>query len=296
MERRIFLRNTLLATAAAGVAERLPAQTKPTGPVVVQVSGESPYEITKRAIAELGGMNRFITRQDVVMVKPNIGWNRNVEQAACTNPEVVRAVVELVLAAGAKKVIVMDNTCHQAKDTYIQSGIAEAARKAGAEIRYTDENRLITRNFKGESVKDWPVFKDFIEVDKFINVPVLKHHGSAGITIGMKNLYGILGGNRGKLHRDMGIGIADLTAGFKCHLTVVDAYRILRRNGPVGGRLSDVEVKKTVFASPQIVEVDAVAAAFFGAVPQEVEYLQVAGERNLGRIDPKVINPRVLTI
>lgn len=252
---------------------------------VIQVTGASPYEITQRAVAELGGMKRFIARGDVVMVKPNIGWNRTTEQAACTNPEVLRAVIELAFAAGAKKVVVMDNTCHKAEDCYQRSGIETMARQAGAEIRFSDENRLVVHDFKGEFLGKWPVYRDHLEVDKFINVPILKHHGSSGLTIAMKNLFGILGGNRGKLHRDMGENIADLANSFRCHLVVVDAWRVLTRNGPVGGRLSDVEERRTVIASPQIMHADVAAAALFGRDARQIEFLQAAHARKMGEID-----------
>ncbi len=230
-------------------------------------------------------MGKIVSRGDVVMVKPNIGWNRTVEQAACTNPEVLRAVIELAFDAGAKKVIVMDNTCHKAEDCYQRSGIEAMASKAGAEVRYSDENRLVVHDFKGEVLGKWPVFRDHLEVDKFINVPILKHHGSSGLTIAMKNLYGILGGNRGKLHRDMGENIADLANGFRSHLVVVDAFRVLVRNGPVGGRLSDVELRQTVIASTQIMHADVAAAVLFGRDAREVEYLQAAFARKMGEID-----------
>jgi uncharacterized protein (DUF362 family) len=280
-----------------------PARNGPTGPFrpaatgqVIQVKGESPYEITRRALAELGGMEKVVSRGDEVMVKPNIGWNRTVEQAACTNPEVLRAVIELAFAAGAKKVVVMDNTCHKAEDCYQRSGIADAARKAGAEIRFCDENRLVVHDFKGEVLGKWPVFRDFLETDKFINVPVLKHHGSSGLTIAMKNLFGILGGNRGKLHRDMGENIADLANGFRSHLVVVDAFRILVRNGPVGGRLSDVELRQTVIASTSIMHADVAAAALFGRDAREVEFLQAAYARKMGEIEIAKVPLKTLSI
>jgi uncharacterized protein (DUF362 family) len=268
----------------------------PKGDLVVKIEGESPYEITKRAVKELGGMEKFISKQDIVMIKPNIGWNREIEQAACTNPEVVRAVVEMALNAGAKKVIVMDNPCHKAEDTYSRSGIKDAAQKAGAEVRFPDENRLVVHDFKGQRVTQWPVFKDFLDVDKLINVPILKHHGSAGLTIAMKNLYGILGGNRGKLHRDMGQGIADLAYGFKPILNIVDAYRILVRNGPIGGRVSDVELRKTVIASSNIMEADIVAVNVFGSTPEQYDFIRAAFERKMGQMDISKINLKAIKI
>lgn len=288
MKRREFVRNGILASSAlvlAGTALPGQAGAAPAPGEVVQVQGASPYDIAKKAVAELGGMKRFVARGDVVMVKPNIGWNRTVEQGACTHPEVVRAVVELALAAGAKKVLVMDNSCHKAEDSYQRSGIAAAARQAGAEVRFSDESRLVTHDFRGEFLGKWPVYRDHLEVDKFINVPVLKHHGSSGLTIAMKNLYGILGGNRGKLHRDMGENIADLAWGFRSHLVVVDAWRVLVRNGPIGGRLSDVEERRTVIASASVMHADVAAAALFGRDARQVEFLQAARERKMGEID-----------
>lgn len=290
MKRRDFLKKTTVMSSSLYLPGLFNMAQSPGSAPVVKVEGESAYEITKRAVKELGGMEKFISKQDIVMVKPNIAWNRTVEQAATTNPEVVRAVVEMAYNAGAKKVIVMDNSCHKPEDTYSRSGIAEAAKKAGAEVRYSDENRLVVHNFEGQQVKKWLVFKDFMDVDKFINVPILKHHGSAGLTIGMKNLYGILGGRRGKLHRNMGMGIADLANGFKTDLTIIDAYRVLKRNGPIGGRLSDVELKKTVIASSNIMEADVTAVNIFGTNPEQYSFIQAAFEKKMGQMDISKIN------
>jgi len=289
MKRRTFIRNGGLAVASAFCLPGLTRAEKKAGQVA-WVEGDSPYQITKKAIALLGGMAAFVSRQDLVMVKPNIAWNRTVEQAANTNPEVVRALVEMALEAGARKVIVMDNSTHRAVDAYKRSGIEETARRAGAEVRHVDENRLVSYDFKGESVKNWPLYRDFLEVDKFINVPILKHHGSSQLTIAMKNLFGIIGGNRGRLHRDLPICITDLANGFRSHLTVVDAYRVLMRNGPVGGRVSDVETRRTVIASANVMEADVAATQLFGLEPGEVTFLDIAHQRGMGEIDFSKLN------
>jgi len=292
MRRREFIKKSTIVSSSLYIPSLVTGQDSPGNSLVVKVEGESPYENTRKAIQALGGMEKFISKQDVVMIKPNIGWNRDVELAATTNPEVIKAIVEMVFNAGAKKVIIMDNTCHTAADTYKRSKIEETGKAAGAEVRFADENRLVVHDFKGVSLQRWPIFRDFLEVDKFINVPILKHHASAGITIGMKNLYGILGGRRGKLHRDMGQGIADLGYGFKTHLTVVDAYRILKRNGPIGGRLSDVELKKAVIASANILEADVVAIDVFepGSEAMRHPFIQAASEKKMGNTDIKNIN------
>ncbi len=296
MKRREFLKQTAVISSTLYLPGMLRPAGAAAGSPVIKVQGESPYQLTKRAVQELGGMNTIVSKQDVVMVKPNIGWKSTVEQGACTHPEVIRAVVEMVLNAGAKKVIVMDNSCHKAEDAYRVSGIADAAKKAGAEIRYADDNRLVVYDFKGSWVKKKGVYKDFLEVDKFINVPVLKHHGGSGLTIGMKNLYGIIGGNRGKLHRNMGKSIAELSTGFKTHLTIVDAYRVLMRNGPIGGRVSDVELKKTVLASTNIMEVDVAAVHVFGAEPERYDFIREAFALKAGQMDISKINLKTIKI
>jgi uncharacterized protein (DUF362 family) len=296
MKRRDFIKQSALVTTSVCFPGVFYTAVSPGSSGVVKVEGESPYAITKKAVETLGGMGKFVSKQDVVMVKPNIGWNRTVEQAVDTNPEVIKAIIEMVLDAGAKKVIVMDHTCHKPEDTYRRSGIEDVAKAAGAEIRFVDDQRLVIHDFKGESVTRWPVYKDFLDVDKFINVPILKHHGSAGLTIAMKNLYGILGGNRGKLHRNMGTSIADMAHGFKTTLNIVDAYRILKRNGPTGGRLSDVELKKTVIASANILEVDVVAVTVFGGEPMKYDFIQSAARRNMGQSDISKINLKTVKI
>ena len=297
MKRRDFVKTTLAASTALSLSPLIRGAGPAAAPkaTVFIGTGATPHATTKSVITAMGGMNRFVSKGDIVMLKPNIGWNRTVEQAACTNPEVLRALAELALDAGAKKVMIMDRPCHRPEDTYRRSGIEEMAKKLGLDIRHTDDNRLVMHDFKGQSLKEWPVFRDFLEVDKFINVPILKHHGSAKLTIGMKNLYGILGGRRGKLHRNMGGNIADLAHGFPSDLVVVDAWRILLRNGPVGGRLSDVKLTKTIIASANILEADAMAADLFGMVPDAVPFIHSAHELGMGRIDPKIIPVKRLT-
>ncbi len=295
MKRREFIKTSTIAAATTCISG-LPIFTAGGVDPVSKVTGESPYEIAKKGIELIGGMKKFISNQDIVMIKPNIGWNRKVEHAANTNPEVLRAVIEMVFDAGAKKVIVMDNSCHKSEDTYRRSGIKEAVEKSGAEIRFSDENRLVVHNFNGEKLKKWPVFRDHLEVDKFINVPILKHHSSAGLTIGMKNLYGIIGGRRGKLHRNMGENIADLAYGFKTDLTIVDAYRILKKNGPVGGRLSDVELKKTIICSKNIFEADVVAVDLFGKSIDEIDFIGAGFRRGMGQKEISKINLKTMKI
>ena len=285
MKRRDFIRDM----AAGGLALRFgpvvfAGQASAPAPALqlAAVEGESPYAITKEAVAMLGGMKRFVGKGDKVVIKPNIGWDRTPEMAACTNPEVVKALVELVLEAGAKKAIVIDNTTNQAKRCYVRSGIQEAVKQAGGDMLFVDDYRIKKMALKGAWIKEWEIVLDVVEADKIINVPIAKHHSLCRLTMGMKNWLGATGGARNQFHQGLDKAVVDLAAFFKPQLTVLDAYRILVRNGPQGGRISDTQLMKTVIAGTDPVAVDALGASFFGVAPRELPYLGFARERGLG--------------
>jgi uncharacterized protein (DUF362 family) len=281
MDRRDFIKDMALGSLLLKLAPGLIAQN-PGQPDLAFVQGNSPAAITKEAIALLGGLNRFVAKGDVVMVKPNIGWDRTPEMAACTNPEIIKTLVEMSLAAGAKKVVVMDNTTNQAQRCYIRSGIQEAAKAAGADVPFVNPRRVKKMAIKGEWLKEWEVIQDFVEADKIINVPIVKHHSLCRATLGMKNWLGAIGGSRNQLHQKLDQAMIDLAAFFKPTLTVLDAYRILIRNGPQGGRPSDTKLMKTVVAGVDYVAVDAMGASFLEIPPQELLYLRLGKEKGLG--------------
>lgn len=281
MKRREFLRDVAAGGLFLGLRPSLLAQSGGF-PQLVQVEGDSPGVITRAAIASLGGMKRFVTRGDRVVVKPNIGWDRTPELAACTNPEVIKTIVELCFEAGAKEVTVMDNTTNQAQRCYARSGIAEAAKSAGAKVPYVNPFRLKKMSLGGQWLKEWEVYTDFIEADKLINVPIAKHHSLSRLTLGMKNWLGAIGGSRNQLHQRLDEAMVDLAAFFQPELTILDAYRILLRNGPQGGRISDTRLQKSVVAGTDPVAVDTLGATFFGLQPRDLPYLEIARLRGLG--------------
>ncbi len=281
MKRRDFLKDIAVGSLIFHSSPWIFSQEK-TPPLLAVAEGESPSEITRTAVDILGGMNNFISRNDQVVVKPNIGWDRAPEQAACTNPQVVAAVVEMCLNAGAREVKVLDNTINPARRTYARSGIAKAAKEAGAKVVFPNPHRLKKIPLKGEWLKEWEIYTDFIETDKIINIPIAKTHSLSRLTLGMKNWLGAVGGNRGQLHQGLDQVMIDLSSFFKPVMTILDAYRILWRNGPQGGRLSDVQMGKTVVAGIDQVAVDAYGTTFFEIKPQELRYLQLAQERGLG--------------
>ncbi|MGZ8463857.1 MAG: DUF362 domain-containing protein [Candidatus Deferrimicrobiaceae bacterium] len=263
---------------------------------VAVASGASPSDNVRRAVDALGGIRTFISRGDVVVLKPNIGWDRTPEQAANTDPGVVIAVAELCLSAGAKEVRVFDRTCNEPRRCYASSGIQQAvetyARKhhAGDSLRvYHVEDRKFQRTEIPGAIllRQWDLYRDALEADKIINVPVAKHHSLATVTLGLKNMMGVMGGNRGQIHFRLPECLVDLNQRIRTRLTVIDATRILLRNGPSGGNLEDVRNVGKIFASADIVAADVVAAqAIFGLKGGEVAHIRMAGEAGIGVSDP----------
>ena len=258
----------------------------PQFPHLTVVQGGEPRALVQRALADLGGIGRFISRQDVVVIKPNIAWDRTPEQAANTNPEVVAEVVRQCWQVGAKRVIVTDVSCNEARRCFQRSGIQAAAHAEGAEVILPDPELYREVDLGGVVLKSWPVFTPFLDADKIINLPIAKHHSLVGVTLGMKNWYGILGGQRNRLHQQIHQSLADLANFMLPTVTLLDGYRILLRNGPTGGSLEDVVLKKTIVAGTDPVALDAyVAKAWWNLDPEHLPYLQMAAARGLGTVD-----------
>jgi uncharacterized protein (DUF362 family) len=255
-------------------------------PHLTVVQGGEPRELVQRALEDLGGIRRFISRQDVVVLKPNIAWDRTPEQAANTNPELVAEVVRQCWQAGAKRVIVTDVSCNEPRRCFHRSGIEAAARAEGAEVILPDPELFREVELGGVVLKSWPVFTPFLEADKIFNLPIAKHHALTGATLGMKNWYGILGGQRNRLHQQIHQSLADLASFMLPTVTLMDCYRVLVRNGPTGGNLEDVLLKKTLVAGTDPVAIDAyVAKAYWNLDPVQMPYLQMAAARGLGTVD-----------
>lgn len=238
--------------------------------------------LVRRAVDAMGGMKRFVSRGDVVVIKPNIGWDRMPIHAANTNPEVVGAVVKLAYEAGAKVVRVADGSCNDPNRCFQRSGIWKTAYALGAEVVLPAEHRFRTTRMHGELLDEWPIFTTLVDADKVINVPVAKHHNLAKYTAAMKNWYGVLGGRRNRLHQSIDVSIADLATFMRPTLVVVDAMRVLMRNGPQGGNIDDTRVMNTVFASVDQVAADAYGATLIGEHRDHLPYLKMGHERGLG--------------
>ena len=266
---------------------------------IVESIGQKPdysvKELTKKTFEAVGGINRFVSKGDVVVIKPNLSWARQPHFAATTNPEVLEAVIELCQEAGAKKVRIADNTIHDARRCFALTGAGMVAKNTGADLIYPRSSLMRKMNLRGNRLDVWPVFVPLVEADKLINLPVAKHHSLCELTLGIKNWIGGVGGSRWSLHQDINLTIVDLAQFFKPTVTLIDATRIMVRNGPSGGSTSDVVKKDTLILSDDPVAADAKAARLFSLNPKSLGFIHLAQKWGLGTFDlQKLIQKRVV--
>jgi len=258
-------------------------------PRIALARNPDPIAALNRALDAIGGIKRFIHPGERVTIKPNIGWDRTPAQAANTNPILVGEMVRLCLDAGAAEVVVTDVPCNDPRRCFIRSGIRQEAEKAGGHVILPVEEDFVRTNLDGELVNIWSVLKYFVFTDRLINMPIVKQHSLTSCTIGMKNFYGILGGQRHQLHQQVDQSIVDLTAFCRPTLTVVDATRVLLRNGPQGGSLDDVATENSVICATDQVAADSRGAEFLGLNAGEVGHIALAEKSGLGKIDYRSI-------
>ncbi len=297
MERRQFIRSLFQTAIAFGSLPVFDLFTVPAAAAgfssVSQRQGQNLAQLVDETLSALGGIGNFVKAGDTVVVKPNIGWDRTPEMGANTHPDVVKAVIEHCLDAGASQVRVFDNSCNDPRRCYVKSGIQGAVEGLGSSrVRIEHMDRRAYQEVairEGRELRSWEFYRPAIEADCFINIPVAKDHSLTTLTLGMKNIMGVIGGNRGRLHRRIGDAVTDINLIVQSDLTLVDASRILLRNGPQGGNVRDVEWRNTLIASSDIVAADSVAATLFGYRPEDIPTVVAGAKRGLGTMDLKRI-------
>ena len=295
MKRREFIIKSVSAGIVTGTAwsvigfdKAFGGSIEQQGPYdLVAVMGGYPAIMFDKAIASMGGLKKYVKPGAKVTIKPNIGWDAVPEKAANTNPELVGHIVAQCFKAGAKSVYVFDNTVNEWTRCYKNSGIEDAVKKAGGTM-ITGKSETHYRKTaipKGKILKEAQIHELMIDTDLVINVPVLKNHDGAQLTIAMKNLMGAVW-NRTFWHaNDLNQCIADFTTFCKPTLNVVDCFRVMKRNGPRGVSVADVVDMKSLLISEDIVAVDAAAAKMFGLDPDQVGYIKIAHEMGIGQKD-----------
>ena len=298
MKRRDFLSKSVYAVGAGymflsleeAFGNSLPNPQAPYD--LIAVMGGEPELMYEKGIAALGGIRNFVKAGQTVVVKPNIGWDRTPEFGSNTNPKLIGKIVADCLEAGAKNVFVFDNTCDNWQRAYATSGIERAAKAAGANV-VTGSNQGNYKDVtlpRGKSLKVAKVHEKILECDVFINVPVLKHHDGAQISLAMKNLMGIVWDRQFWHNNNLDQCIADMITYRKPDLNIIDGYRVLKRNGPKGVSVNDASLEKAQIISTDIVAADAAATRIFGLEPETIKHIKIANDLGLGVMDLSKLN------
>jgi len=301
MDRREFIKRCISMAAIASVSPLLKSKTLLGSPLekdmtktpdLIAIRNGEPDKMFDTAIKKMGGIEAFVKKGQTVVVKPNIAWNSEPEGGACTNPILVKRVVEHCIHAGAKKVYVFDHTCHDWESTYKVSGIEKAAKDAGAIVvpahaeSYYEEVRIPGAH----TLKTTKVHELILDADVFINVPILKHHGSTLMTGAMKNLMGVVF-DRGFYHRiDLHGCIAEFCLYRKPDLNIMDAYYVMTQNGPMCYNREFITKKMMQLISTDIVAIDAAASKILGRDPQDIKHIVYGNERGLGIMELERLN------
>lgn len=265
---------------------------------MIAIRGGAPELMFEKAISAFGGMKKIVKHGQTVVIKPNIGWDLPPERGANTNPKLVGEIVKHCLAAGAGKVYVFDNTCDEWTRCYKNSGIEDAVKDAGGEmITGKDESLYREVNIpKGKILKKAKVHKLILECDVFINVPVIKSHGGATLSLCMKNLMGTVW-DRGFWHKnDLHQCIADFATFKKADLLVVDGFNVLKKNGPRGVSVNDVVNMKYLLLAKDIVAADTAAAKIFGLNYNSVKHIELAESLGVGTTNLDLLNIKRISI
>ena len=303
MDRRTFIKKSIGASIAFGAFTtstgygHLSGQSS-DGVDLVAVKGGEPDFMFDKGIEALGGMKTFVPKGSKVVVKPNIGWDVAPERAGNTNPKLVARIVKHCYDAGAKEVHVVDHTCDEWKRCYTNSGIEKAAQEAGAKM-IPGGNESYYHEVKipmGKSLKTAKEHETILNADVFINVPILKNHSGTSLTIAMKNLMGNVWDRKFWHRNDLHQCVADFATYRKPHLNVVDAYYVMKTNGPRGVSVEDVVTMKAQLISTDIVAVDAAAAMLFGTKPEEIRHIQIAADMKVGRLDIDKLNIKRISV
>lgn len=294
MNRRVFLKTQAgLLLAAGTVGLFTPSQLIASPLPDISVAKGRPAAATRAAVERLGGMASVVKKGQRVCIKPNMSFANPPEWGTTTHPEVIRELAAMCFEAGASDVRVLDHPLRSAELCLERSGIADACKGLG---RGDMTHALETPSFfedadipDGKEMRSNAFMKDVLRTDVLIAAPVAKSHGSAGVSLSLKGMMGLIW-NRGVMHSryDLSEAIVDLNTKLRADLTVIDATRVLTSNGPFGP--GHVITPHKVIASRDPVAADAYTVASFEwwdrkMAPNQVKHIRLAHDRGLGRMD-----------
>ena len=243
--------------------------------------------MVRRAIDLVGGIDSVVTKGDTVALKPNVVTGKLSGRGVTTDPRIMEALVKLAFEGGAGEVLIVEGSGYgtPTSEALELSGMIEVAERNGASVIDVDEDEVVEVEVPGPLILDEiPVSRSFYEADVRVNVPVMKTHDQMLMTLGMKNMKGVIQKPSKRLFHRIGLAkaIVDLNRAVPLDLTVVDAIHAMEGLGPSFGDIVEMDV---VMASEDVYGLDVIGARVMGFPPGEVEYLKLAAECGLVSLD-----------
>jgi len=275
---------------------RLPDFSIPDlGPRMSIIRGRNRADTLRLALKSIGGIESFIKKGDRVLLKVNAAFASPQMLSATTHPQIVSEMTRLCLDAGASSVIVSDNPINDPGSCFALSGIADAARSAGAQLFLPRDDAFKLFSVpEGKLIRNWPVLYDPLKsINKVIGTAPVKDHHRSGASMIMKNWYGLLGGRRNIFHQDIQTIITELAMMIRPTLVILDGTTTMMTNGPTGGSLADLKETSTLIAGTDQVAVDAFGATLLGRSLNDLPFIGMAEAAGLGTADYQSLNPEL---
>jgi uncharacterized protein (DUF362 family) len=271
-------------------------------PAVVVAEGtndDSAEVLLRTALAPLGGIERFVKPGQTVAIKPNVTWDRPPHTASSQDPDLMRAMINMVRAAGASRILIVDRSVFDPPALVLEvTELGPVFEETGVEVHVLD--RFVEPKSKymdidipdGKAFQRIGVVKVAAEADVRINMAVAKSHIVLPVTLCCKHMMGYLENPPG-LHVSLDQGIADILSAPAIHseLHILEAIRVRVRGAAYGDGtdITDpdrVKRKNQVIAGVDPVLIDAYATAtFFNRSPMEITHIKRCFEAGLGEID-----------
>ena len=265
-------------------------------PVVAVVRGERGHEPVFKAL-DLIDYRNALAGYDTVLIKVNFITTKTWDTGATTDPIVVEAIIKKLADLPVKVYVVeSDAMITNADKAFEVTGMKDMCRRNGVEwlnLRHV-EDKVTLAVPKGEVLKTVTVPR-LVTESAVISAAKLKTHVDTDVTLGMKNMFGLLPDKfKGKYHlKGISKVVVDINTVLKPALTVIDGFVGMEGNGPIDGTPVPMNL---IIAGTDPVATDATAAQIMGFNPYEITHIRKAHEKGLGKSEAQILGGKLETV
>ena len=302
---RIFTVSGRLMTLLALALCLSPLGRAEAGTTVAIVKGKDVDRMVAQAVELLGGMGRFVRDGQKVVIKPNLVHQpsvpehgalpakRELREEFIADIRIVDALARQMLKTAKCTVTVAEGTPNGADRMFEYLGYPAMAQKLGLKLVDVDKAPRTAVKLGGAAYGSYSLPQVTQQADVLVDVAAMKTHSLTGVTLGMKNLFGLLPVPKSQFHGKVNQVLCDLSRARKPDLVIVDGLVAMEGQGPLGGSPVPMDL---LVAGRDVVAVDAVCCAIMGIEPRRIAHLRLAHEQGIGEIDLEKIAVRGLTI